>query len=126
MFDHDPLATFFCLGVVATPLLLVAILGILSLLDRPLSERSISKLVAATVITGLVSALGISALMFVRGETQLELPHSDASGPHWDWIKLGDASKVADKAGDKTPEAHKTNDVHVHFHFSVKFLFDRL
>lgn len=115
MFEHDPLATLLCLGVVATPLLLTAVLGVLSLVDRPLSERSVSRLVAGTVITGLVSALGIGVLMFVRGESQLELPHA-GPGQHWYWIRMGDAPDTL--AGHAAANAH--------FHFSIKFLFDRL
>ena len=73
MFDHVPFLTIFGLGVLGAPLLLLGLLGLCSLVDRPLSERATSKVVAGAVFTGLGSSLGVIALMISRGESHLPI-----------------------------------------------------
>jgi NADH-quinone oxidoreductase subunit L len=57
------------LGVaaIAAPVLLVVFLGIFSLLDQRLSERTINKAIQAAIVTGLLSSLGVLALMLALG-----------------------------------------------------------
>lgn len=83
--------------VVACPLLLLAMLGLPSMFHRPMSERAISRATEAMVVIGLMSAIAILALMLGTGERQVEL-------------SLG---KFLDLP-------------HEHYHFTFKFVFDRL
>lgn len=83
------------IAVVLAPTLLVAALGLPTLVNEALSERWIVRLCQAATSTGLLSALAILVLMLATGERHIavELGH---------WV---------DVPG---------------YHFSVKFLFDRL
>src|SRR5258708_6379185 len=95
--DYDFLTTLLGLGVLCAPLLLLGFLGLCSLVDRPLPERIVSYAVAAAVFTGLGSSIGIVALMSWHGDSHLNIEFGR-------WIDIAP----------------------LHFHFSVKFLFDRL
>lgn len=81
--------------VVCAPLALVALLGTASLLDRPLRESTINRAILAAVLSGLLAAAAILALMLIGGTRHVVI---DAG----EWVRLP------------------------HFHFSVKFVFDRL
>jgi NAD(P)H-quinone oxidoreductase subunit 5 len=95
MFDHVQMLTILGATVIGVPAALLAILGLTSLLDRPLPERVISLLVQVSMMVGLVASIGVLALMLVQ-----------------------DTRHVAVNLG---------NWVHIHeFHFSLKFVFDRL
>lgn len=61
--------TFRILGltVVAAPLALLMIMGAAALVGRPLSERSIGRLVPAMILVGLFASLGILGLMLATG-----------------------------------------------------------
>ncbi len=87
---------FLGLLVVASPLLATFILGISSLLERKLSEPATTRLVYVTVLTGLISAVVILATMLSKGI-------------HYIAIDLGNWVAIPH-----------------HYHFSVKFVFDRL
>ena len=65
----DPLVWMSWLGVVliAAPLALVLFLGISSLLDRRLSEKTINRAVRAAILSGLLGCLGVLALMLALG-----------------------------------------------------------
>jgi NADH-quinone oxidoreductase subunit L len=97
MFGQDFLLAIFGFGVLGAPLLLLGILGLSSLIDRPLSERLTSKLVAAAVFTGLGSSLGIITLMAIRGEPHMSLEYGQwisVRGFHFsvkflfDWLSM--------------------------------------
>jgi NADH-quinone oxidoreductase subunit L len=83
------------LAVLAVPAALLAVLGLSSLFDRPLAERTISRLVQMAMIGGLCSAIGILALMLLSGTRHVPIHLGN-------WVH--------------TPE----------YHFSLKFVFDRL
>lgn len=93
----DPV--FFTLGVavVCSPLLLVAILGMSTLLGRPLGETATGFLTQLSVLVGLFASLAILAMMLVfdRRNVPIELG---------DWISLDGGA----------------------FQFHLKFVFDRL
>jgi NAD(P)H-quinone oxidoreductase subunit 5 len=72
------------------------ILGISSLLDWKLAEETTSKLVYAATVTGLLGAVAILAGMLVQGTRHIPIDLGD-------WVVI----------------PH-------HYHFSVKFVFDRL
>jgi NADH-quinone oxidoreductase subunit L len=83
--------------VVLAPALLLAVLGLSTLLGRPLGERRTALLTEATVAVGLVSAVGVLAMMLVLGTRFVPIEVGN-------WIEIA--------AED--------------FHFEFKFVFDRL
>ncbi|MCM2369360.1 proton-conducting transporter transmembrane domain-containing protein [Aporhodopirellula aestuarii] len=97
MFSLD--STFQLLGtmVIVSPLILLAILGLSGLINRPLSEGTISRLTQASVLFSLLPAIGILILML-------------ATGIRYVPVELGNWVAI--------PEQD--------FHFNLKFAFDRL
>jgi NADH-quinone oxidoreductase subunit L len=95
----DALFGLLGLGVVVCPALLLAILGITSLVGRPLSEQIVSRLTQAAVVAGLTCAVMILCFMLAMGlrDVQIELG---------DWVVIHDPYEP--------------------FHFHLKFVFDRL
>lgn len=85
------------LCVIVSPAWLVAALGIPSLLGRPLSEFWIQRLTYLSTIVGLIAAVGVLAIMLII-DTRF-VP-----------IELGHWVNIPDE----------------HFHFHLKFIFDRL
>lgn len=83
--------------VVAAPALLLAVLGLSTLLGAPLSESVIARCTQAAVVAGLSAALLILALMLSLDTRQVPIELGN-------WVSI--------------PEQH--------FHFHIKFLFDRL
>ncbi|QDT31079.1 proton-conducting transporter transmembrane domain-containing protein [Thalassoglobus polymorphus] len=88
---------FLGLVVVASPALLLASLGLPMLLGWNLSERTQARLTKTSVSVGLVAAVSILCLMVVSGSRHVP-------------IELGNWASIE-------PE---------HFHFHLKFVFDRL
>src|SRR3954469_12559664 len=84
------------LFVVSGPLLLTTALGVSSLLDWKLTEERTARLVSSTIISGLVSAFCVLAFMLIWGSRHIA-------------IDLGNCVVIPG-----------------HYHFSVKFVFDRL
>ena len=82
-------------SVLVIPAALLALLGLATLVDRPLAERTTSRLVEVAMIAGLTAASGVLVLMLITGNRHVTIHLGD-------WIH--------------TPE----------FHFSLKFVFDRL
>ncbi|HND50990.1 MAG TPA: proton-conducting transporter membrane subunit [Pirellulaceae bacterium] len=81
--------------VVGAPALLLIVLGVSSLIQSPLSETAIGRLVPATIFTGLCAAVAILAMMLTLDIVNVP-------------IELGSWVSIP------------------HYHFSVKFVFDRL
>jgi len=81
--------------VVIAPLLMLAGLGIPSLLGRSLSERATTRLVQSSIGTGFLAAVGVWVLMLAQGIYRVPIPLGN-------WVQIP------------------------HYHFSVKFEFDRL
>lgn len=67
MFEHASLITLWGLIALATPVLLLCVLGLSSLLGRPLSELTTGEACFATTFTGLVAAVVVLALMLLHG-----------------------------------------------------------
>ncbi len=93
----DKLFLVFGVAVVASPTLLLAILGLTTLLGRPLSESVIARLTSAAVVLGLIPAFLILAMMLALDTRYVP-------------IELGDWIAIEQE----------------HFHFHLKFVFDRL
>ncbi len=83
--------------VVASPVVLLAIFGVMPLIGWPLSERSMARLTQVSVVVGLLSAVAILAEMIVIGTRHVPIELGN-------WVVI--------------PQEH--------FHFHLKFLFDRL
>jgi NADH-quinone oxidoreductase subunit L len=83
--------------VIASPIALLAFLGLCSLSNRPLTEEATVKFISSAVLTGLVASLLILAIMLLWGT-------------HYVAIGLGNWVVI--------PEEH--------FHFQIKLVFDRL
>lgn len=82
--------------VVAAPLLLTVVLGVSSIVGRKLTEEATTRLGHATIVTGLLAAISVLGIMLVVGERYIPIELGD-------WVVI----------------PH-------HYHFSVKFVFDRL
>jgi NAD(P)H-quinone oxidoreductase subunit 5 len=95
----NPDAFFLALGagVIACPALLLAVLGLTNLASRPLREEATARWTATCVVAGLLASLVILAWMLVTGSRFVPIELGD-------WVTI--------------PQ--------VHFHFHLKFVFDRL
>jgi NAD(P)H-quinone oxidoreductase subunit 5 len=82
--------------VIASPLLLTVILGLSSLLDWKLAEETTSNLVYVAIVSGLLAAVAVLMSMLVLGTRHVPIVVGD-------WVEI----------------PH-------HYHFSVKFVYDRL
>jgi NAD(P)H-quinone oxidoreductase subunit 5 len=71
MLDLAQWTTLLALVVPGAPLVLLIFVGLCSLVDRPLSERVLSRSVAAAILAGLVAALGVLVLMVLQGKQYL-------------------------------------------------------
>jgi hypothetical protein len=58
---------FLPICVVTSPAALLVLIGLPSLFGRPLSERLTARLTQFAVVTGLLAAIGILALMLIDG-----------------------------------------------------------
>src|SRR5262249_7602223 len=67
MFDHSSLITLFGLLVLASPLLLLAVLGVSALMGRSLGEETVGRACYAAILIGLLAAVAVLALMLLRG-----------------------------------------------------------
>lgn len=85
--------------VIATPAILLALLGLSSLTAFPMSERVVSRCTEFAVVVGLAAAVGILGLMLWHGERHVSVELGN-------WVSIEQA--------------------HERFHFSLKFVFDRL
>ncbi|MEX2315666.1 MAG: proton-conducting transporter membrane subunit [Pirellulales bacterium] len=88
---------FLGIAVVTSPALLVALLGLPPLLGQPLSERTANRYTYASTVIGLLAAIAILGMMLV-----LDTRHVP--------IELGNWVVIPQQ----------------HFHFHLKFVFDRL
>lgn len=86
--------------VVVAPIVLATLLGITSLLDRKLSERATAWAVYLTTSVALLAAAGVFVLMLAW-----DTRHVVVGFGHW---------------------VHFGQDAGAHYHFSIKFVFDRL
>lgn len=83
--------------VVASPAFLLVVFGLTSLANWPLGEKVIARLTEASVVVGLAASLGILGMMLGLGTRHVPIEFGN-------WVVI--------------PEQH--------FHFHLKFIFDRL
>ena len=124
--------------VVLAPALLLAVFGISTLFRLPMTERLAARCTAVAVTTGLTAALCILVSMLVTHNRHVSVSIGD-------WVRIPDDDaahaaedadhkaiagvdsaaaaenlRVIDTAGGEQHENHR------HFHFTMKFVFDRL
>jgi len=86
MLDHDLCVRVLGLTVVGAPALLVLVLGLAALVDRPLSERAIGRWGQFTTLVGLAAALALLAMMLAFGTRSEPVDiGSWVSIPHYDF-----------------------------------------
>jgi NAD(P)H-quinone oxidoreductase subunit 5 len=95
--DHQVLFDVLGIAVVASPAVLLAVLGLSSLIDQPLSEQASARCTQTAVVAGLLAAMGILGMMLFSGTRHVP-------------VELGNWVHIP----------------HAHFHFHLKFVFDRL
>lgn len=95
--DQTRLLTFLGGVVVFAPLCLLAILGLATLVARPLSERASALWTETAVVAGLAASITILGVMLATGARHVPIEFGD-------WVAI--------------PQEH--------FHFHFKFVFDRL
>lgn len=105
MIELDHVLVVFRAAVLALPALLVAALGLPTLVGRPLSERTITRLVQSTMVLGLCSATVVLASMLVMRQRHVVVDLGD-------WIQIGSHAAGGGEGGG--------------FHFTFKFVYDRL
>ena len=93
---YEPLFTLLGMTVVVSPLLLTIVLGVSSLVDWKLPEKTSANLVFLTIVSGLTAAGSVLLLMLMTGTRHVAIDVGD-------WVTI--------------PYL---------YHFSVKFVFDRL
>ncbi len=93
----DTLFQFLGTVVVASPITLLAILGLSALIGQPLGELTISRLTRVAVLFTMIPAIGVLLLMLYDGTRYVPIESGD-------WVTI--------------PEQD--------FHFHLKFVFDRL
>src|SRR4051812_41601857 len=106
MSDSEFVLYLLGLLVVVAPAVLVAGLGLTSLLDRHLSEEATDTWIRATVAVALLAALGVLGLMLATDNRHVVIDLGN-------WVEI--EHHGAGAAGD-----------HAHYHFDVKFVYDRL
>lgn len=97
--DTEQIMTSLGICVVAAPALLFAYLGVSALVGVALAERTIARATQTAVVVGLLSSVAILALMLAIGTRSVVVERGD-------WVLL--------------------QGPHAHFHFTLKFVFDRL
>src|SRR5262245_37897539 len=109
MLDTATILSVLALAVVLAPAVLLAVVGLPALVGRPLGEESTGRAARAGVAVALVAAVGILAGMLATGDRHVILDFGK-------WVSIGHAD-----AGSGTKPGHAP-----HYHFAVKFVFDRL
>jgi len=127
--------------IVAIPTLLLVLLGVMSFISRPFSERVTGALVQVSVVAGFVASVVILGLMLSLGTREVPIRLGNwveiESNEHSQRITTASTSASAKyttgsasaastaHTHDAAAEGSKTHE-HVHYHFAVKFVFDRL
>ncbi|MFO0978660.1 MAG: proton-conducting transporter membrane subunit [Planctomycetaceae bacterium] len=122
---------FFGQLVVIAPVLLLAVFGVTTLFRINMSERAMARCTEGAIVVGLCSALIILCSMLATDRRLVTVPVGE-------WVRIPDHAEAhtsdprestdhghAPVASDKAAtESHSSNGPH--FHFRLKFLFDRL
>ncbi|TWW09707.1 hypothetical protein E3A20_11630 [Planctomyces bekefii] len=112
--------TFAGILVVLSPAVLVALFGISTLLRTSVGETVYSRCTAAAVSTGLAAAVWILVAMLMTDDRQVEVSLGD-------WVRIPAAAEqhAGEPPGGAVGVSQHASD-EPHFHFTMKFMFDRL
>jgi NADH-quinone oxidoreductase subunit L len=88
--------TLLAIIIVGAPLVLTVVLGVTSLVGRPLEEERSTRFVQVAIVSGLLSAIVVLALMLIRGTRHVAIVLGD-------WVTISST-----------------------YRFTIKFVFDRL
>jgi NADH-quinone oxidoreductase subunit L len=110
MFDAATVLTALALVVVLAPAALLLALGLPALIGRALGEEPIARAVRVCATVALVASVGVLAGMLATGDRHVVLDFGK-------WVSIG----AHEAAGSGTKPGHAP-----HYHFAVKFVFDRL
>lgn len=102
MLELQTITTLLGLMVFAPPVVLVALLGVSTLIDRKLSESSAAVAVYITTSVSLIATFAILAVMLTTDTRHVVV------GP-WNWVSIGGHGEHEEP-----------------YHFVIKFVFDRL
>jgi NAD(P)H-quinone oxidoreductase subunit 5 len=102
MLDHATVMQTLALAVLIAPTMLVIILGVTSLAERRVSEETTGRLIWWSVMVALICAGGVFLGMLASGNRTVVLDLGN-------WVSI---------------DSHGTDDHH--YHFNVKFVYDRL
>lgn len=125
---------FFGQLVVIAPVLLLAVFGVTTLFRVNLSERAMARCTEGAIVVGLISALIILFSMLATDRRLVTVPVGE-------WVRIPDQHEAhSSESHDSTDHGHKVaadgqaavdgqspaDASGPHFHFRLKFLFDRL
>jgi NAD(P)H-quinone oxidoreductase subunit 5 len=121
MLDHDLITYILGTTVVVSPTILIFVLGVPTLLGYPLSERLAGKAVQISIVVGLLASLTILGMMIAVGTRHVPIYLGS-------WVHISEPTKEPAKTeGEKTEPGKTEGATHAaEYHFSVKFVFDRL
>lgn len=112
--------------IVGIPTLLFVLLGVMSFIGRPFSERVTGALVQIAVVAGFTVSVVILGFMLALDTRQVPIELGN-------WVQIEDSEEpnviVSPTLGDHVhthAELHEHGHRHFHYHFAVKFVFDRL
>jgi NAD(P)H-quinone oxidoreductase subunit 5 len=110
MFEFATIMTVLTLAVVVAPTVLLLVLALPSLVERPLGEARTARAVRWCVTIALLAAVGVFIGMIQSGNRHLLLDLGK-------WVSLG----RVEAGGSGTTPGHEP-----HYSFAIKFVFDRL
>ncbi len=122
---------FFGQLVVIAPVLLLAVFGVTTLFRINMSERAMARCTEGAIVVGLCSALIILCSMLATDRRLVTVPVGE-------WVRIPDHAELHTNeshqstdhghpsAGNGKAEAATPAPSGPHFHFRLKFLFDRL
>lgn len=121
MFDHASIVRILGFVVILSPVTLLFVLGIASLLDRKPSEEATGRMCQASIVLGLLAALVILGIMLVDGTRHEAIEVGE-------WVVIHKTE--VDATGKTVPVLERDEEGKLVpvplYHFSVKLTFDRL
>jgi NAD(P)H-quinone oxidoreductase subunit 5 len=117
MIDFEMVIQALGLTVVGAPALMMLVIGVSSLLGSPLSERATGRWVHFGTVVGLIAAVIIMGIMLTTGSRHV--PISLGS-----WVSIGDDQPARGGIHLTAPPEREAESQH--YHFAVKFIFNRL
>ncbi len=116
---YDLIFNVLGLVVVGAPAALMVVMGLTTLLGRPLNERMVGRAVQCAVTVGLVASVVMLAMMLLLGRHHVPIELSR-------WVELPPAGHGAATHGSESHAVAESATVSDEYHFHIQFVFDRL